>query len=350
MATRSQARLFSQLIEKYQPEIRRAFMAAVVDLHANVNWSELLDALSSSDINRAVGALNISIDAWHEYAAIKSSIYAQSGAAVAAQIVQTGIAGVGVRFRFSDPNAQAWIQKNVGDMITRITAEQIETARDVIAAGFSRGDHPHTIARDIAGRVNPLTKKREGGILGLDRPRAERFNKVSVGMRTPEGVRDLVIEHRDGLLSVRYKVNKATENRILRAYRNGEAVSPKDIKISESQYHNALLKERADTIARTETANAVLSARSEQWDQLDRDGIVNGDEVIKTWHHRRGAVNERPDHMAMSGKSVTGINTPFVFPDGSTLQYPHDPNGAARHVINCGCDVTYRVNHAKDIE
>ena len=325
-------------------------MAAVVDLHANVNWRDLISALNDSDLNRAVAALNISIDAWHEYAAIKSSIYAQSGAATATQIVQTGIAGVGVRFRFSDPNAQAWIQKNVGDMITRVTIEQIESAREAIAAGFARGDHPHTIARDIVGRVNPLTKAREGGILGLDKPRAERFNNVISGMRTPEGVRDLVVEHLDGSVSVRYKVNKATEKRILKAYREGAAVPASDRVISETQYHNALLKDRADTIARTETANAVLSARNEQWDQLSRDGIVDRSKVIKTWHHRRGAVNERPDHMAMSGKSVIGMDTPFVFADGSVLQYPHDPNGAARHVINCGCDVTYRVNHAEGLE
>src|SRR5690606_15069012 len=45
--TRSQARLFAQLIAELEPRIRAGFMAAVTDLSANVNWRELLANLEA---------------------------------------------------------------------------------------------------------------------------------------------------------------------------------------------------------------------------------------------------------------------------------------------------------------
>lgn len=347
MPQRSQVRLFAQLLEQYEPNIRRAFMAGVADLYANVDWKALISALQAQDLNAAVNALNISADAWNEYAAMKSEVYARAGAATAAQITQAGIAGIGVRFQLTNPEAQRWISENIGDMITRITREQVENVRTVIADGFSKGEHPHTIARDIVGRVNRISGKREGGVLGLDGPRAERLHAVTVGMRTKEGVQDLVIRHQDGSLSVRYKVNKSTETRIIKAYRDGTAVSLQDRIISEQQYRNALLKSRGDTIARTETSSAVMGARDEQWRQLTEQGIVQPELIIKTWRHRRGRGDFRPDHVAMSGVQVRGLNTPFVFPDGTAMQYPCDPSAAAKHVINCGCEAVYTVDHAR---
>lgn len=345
MSRQAQIRLFAQLINELTPELRRGFMAGVTDLYSNVDWKALIDGLTNGDIDAAVAALHITSDAWTEYSAIKTDIYANAGASTAAQIRQAGIAGIGIRFRMTDPHAQLWIEQNVGEFITRITNEQIRTVRQVISEGFEKGNHPYTIGRDIVGRVNPLTKIREGGVIGLDVPRAERLQAVTNGMRTAEGVKSLVIEHDNGTRSLRYKVNKSTADRILKAYDAGTEVPAAQRVISERQYSNALLKARADTVAQTETANAVLAARDEQWRQFTEDSGIDPSTVTKTWYHRRGSsAHARPDHIAMSGKMVVGIDTPFVFPDGAQLRYPHDSNGGAAHVINCGCDVVYSVN------
>jgi len=47
--------------------------------------------------------------------------------------------------------------------------------------------------------------------------------------------------------------------------------------------------------------------------------------------------------LAMGGTEVVGMDTPFEFPDGARLLYPHDPAGGARHNINCRCSVAYYV-------
>lgn len=349
MATRpsqSQARLFKSLLERYEPDIRRAFMASVADLQANINWNLLLGNLQAGDIEGAIDALNISPSAWRQYSSAMSTIYSGAGDATATQIVRMGASEIGIRFNMTNQRAERWIMSNVANRVVGFAEEAIKAARDVILAGYAQGQNPRTIAIDLAGRTTGAGGAREGGVLGLDAPRAERLQKVTQAMRTPEGVRSLVIKHEDGSLSLRYKVNKATANRILKAYNNGTEVPEADRAISERQYKNALLKDRADTIAETETANAVMAARDEQWRQLVESGKVSSDSVIKTWRHRRGASKyHRPDHLAMSGHEVSGLDTPFVFPDGAQLLYAHDPEAPARHIIRCGCDTEYRVNH-----
>lgn len=344
MATIDQAREFARLLEEHEPNIRRAFMASVTDLQANVNWPLLIDALTQNNVDEAIDALNIDPEAFRFYASAMSDAFAASGASTAAIAVTKGWADVGVRFRMSNPRAQDWIALNVGELITGFVQEQVEASRAVILGGYSLGHGPRTIAVDLAGRATGPGGAREGGIIGLDVPRADRFNRVSVGMRTPEGVRSLVIEHQDGSLSLRYKVNKATANRILAAYRAGTAVPYDQRVLSDTQYKNALLKARADTISQTETANAVMAGRDEEWRQLIESGEVDGNNVVKVWRHRRGPTfYHRPDHRAMSGKQVIGIDTPFLFPDGVQKLYAHDPGGGAKHNIRCACDTEYRL-------
>lgn len=347
--TRSQARLFAQLLAEHEPRIRRGFMASVTDLTAQVNWRELLANLEAGNVEGAIAALNISPAAWQQYSETVSAAYAASGSSYAAQIQQAGIGSIGLRFNMMNPRAEEWIRRNVGESITGFVQEQVEVARETIEAGYAAGRGPRDIATDLAGRATGPGGARQGGVMGLDAPRAERLRKVTEGMRTPEGVQSLVIQHRNGALSLRYKVNKATADRILNAYRRGDAVPEAQRAISGRQYRNALLKARADTVAATETGNAVLGARDEEWRQVMEQQGIRPDQILKTWRHGRGAgVHHRPDHLAMAGTTVRGIDTPFVFPDGVQMQYAHDLNGGAKHTINCGCSTDYSVDREVD--
>lgn len=339
-ATNSQARQLAELLSKHEPAIRDAFMRAVVDLQSNVNWPALLAALESGSTFGAVQALNINEGAFNEYSQVLTSVFIESGTATASLIVGSGQGAIGLRFNLQNPAAEKWIRKNVATRVVGFVQEQVETAREVIAAGYAQGYHPHTIAIDLAGRVTNGT--RQGGIMGLDAPRAARLANVSAGMRTPEGVQSLVVKRADGSLAMRYKVNKATEQRILAAHMRGEAVPEAQRMLSERQYRNALLQARAETVATTETAAAVMGARDVAWQQAAEQQGLDRNAVVKTWRHRRGA-DGRITHIEMAGVSVVGLDTPFVLSDGSVMMYPHDPNGGAHNVINCGCDAEFRL-------
>lgn len=338
--TKSQARQFAELLSKHEPAIRDAFMRAVVDLQANVNWPALLAALESGSTFGAVQALNINEGAFNEYSQVLTSVFVESGTATASLIVGTGQGAIGLRFNLQNPAAEKWIRQNVATRVVGFVQEQVEVAREVIAAGYAQGHHPHTIALDLAGRVTNGT--RQGGIMGLDAPRASRLAKVSNGMRTADGVQDLVVQRLDGSLAMRYKVNPATEQRILAAYVRGEAVPEAQRLLSERQYRNALLQARAETVATTETAAAVMGARDVAWQQAAEQQGLDRNAVVKTWRHRRGG-DGRITHIEMAGASVVGLDTPFVLSDGSVMLFPHDPAGGAHNVINCGCDCEYRL-------
>lgn len=338
-ATNAQARQFGQLIAELEPQIRRAFMASVTDLQSNVDWPRLIERLNARDVEGAIAALNINEAAWATYAQALTQAYATAGASTAAYISASGIGPIGIRFNIANPMAQDWIRRNVGESITGFTEEAIRAAREVIYAGYATGQGSNRIGLDLVGRVEGGA--RTGGIMGLDVPRAERLNKVVQGMRSAEGVQSLVVRGADGSLSLRYKVNKATADRILKAYRAGEAVPLNERLISERQYSNALLKARSETVANTEVGNAVLSARQNEWQQLIDGQNIDPRLVRKTWKHNRNKKDGRPEHIAMNGVSVIGLDTPFVLPDGSQMLHPHDVNGGAINNINCGCDVSY---------
>jgi hypothetical protein len=339
--TKSQARQFAQLLAKLEPDIRRAFMAGVVDLHANVDWRALLSALESGSTSSAIAALNVSEAAFAQYSQAATSAFIESGTSTASLIRATGQGNIGLRFNLQNPRAEQWIRQNVATQVVGFVQEQIETARVVIASGYATGQHPHGVALDLVGRVGP-GGVRQGGVLGLDGPRAARLDSVSRGMRSPDGVRGLVIKHRDGTLSMRYKVNKATAKRIEKAYLKGEAVPAAGRAISERQYSNALLKDRAETVATTEAAAAVMGGRDESWRQAAETQGVDASDVAKTWRHRRGS-DGRATHIAMAGVTVMGLDTPFVMTDGSVMKFAHDPDGGALNNIGCGCDTEYKL-------
>lgn len=331
-------RIFYTLIRRLEPDLQAAFAAAVADLRAGVNMQALLAALQAGNIEAAVLALNIEPAAFQRYAAVKTLAYQEGGAATVASISLPGAVQARVRFDMTNPGAERWIAAEVGQRITGIVQEQTDLVRSTILSGYQRGDGPQNIAVDIAGRVRNGT--RQGGVLGLDGPRAARLEAVTQGIKTPEGVRALVIKGRDGTVRMRYRVNPASERVILAAYRRGEAVPAAQAERIGQQYSNRLLRDRADTVARAEVAQSVMSARREAWDQTG----VPDEFVLKRWVHGGGVKEPRAHHVEMSGTVVRGKETPFVFSNGASLQMAHDPDGDPVEIILCGCNTEFYVD------
>lgn len=324
--------------------MRRAFQQAVAGLYSSVDWRALLNALRNGDVEGAVAALRIEPAAFTGLFQSHQAAYFAGATETVATLTISGVprtAAAGIRFDMTNPRAESWLATQSSARVTQISEDTRNAVRETITAGYAQGRGPRDIATDIAGRV--VDGRRQGGVLGLDSGRSHRYMAVTDGMKTAEGVQGLVVRHSDGRLSLRYKVNADTEKRILAAYRRGEAVPEGGQKIIAERLKNAYLKSRADTVAQLETAQAVMAGRREEWAQvLERLGRDASD-VTKTWQHGSGGEDPRPAHVAMNGTSVQGLDTPFTFNDGSTLQYAHDPNGAAKDVIHCTCDTTFRL-------
>ena len=149
------------------------------------------------------------------------------------------------------------------------------------------------------------------------------------------------------VLSYRRALQALDPNALNRALRDGrydrtvaKAITTKtplsedQIDAMVSAYHRRSLALRAMTIARTEGVGAANNGHAvATQDFLDENP---GFTVIKTWFSTEDE-KTRPDHVAMNGQQVVGLYTPFVAPSGDRLQWPHDPNAAARQVCNCRC-------------
>lgn len=344
----SQSRRFSALIAQYEAELQRAFNDAIASIRGALDWPGLIAALERGDVDGAVAAIGIETGDFLALWQKANEAYIAGATATVETLTISGLTkgeAASIRFDMTNPRAEAYMTTDTARMVQQVSEDSKQAVREAIQRGYQAGRGPRDIATDVAGRV--VGGQRQGGIVGLDTGRAHRFDMVSQGMRTPEGVQDLVIRHRDGTLGLRYKVNASTEKAILSAYRKGTAVPDATRIRSENQFRNALLKSRADTIARTETGQAVAAGREEEWRQTLEKLGRDPSEVVKTWQSGNSA-DPRPSHRAANNMQVTGIDTPFILNDGGSLRFPHDPAAHPSQTINCGCGCSFRLPTRKE--
>lgn len=349
MSRRAQLNRIERLITQLEPQVRDAFLAAVISGRDAVDMRALEAALQAGNIARAVELMTLPQGVLFPLDQALVGAFAAGGATVTESARR---AGVVFGFDGRHPRAEAWVRDHVGTLITNIARSQREATtmavRNVIEQQLVAGVAPRTAALDIVGRVDRATGQRVGVILGLDVPRADRLLTVSNAMRTPEGVQSIVVQSRDtGALSVKYKVNAATRLRILRAYRAGTAVPEAERIISLKQYGNQILLERGETISRTEAITALRAGRAEAFEQAIDQGLVEREKLVKVWSATMDD-RTREDHQAMNGVSVREGEL-FTLLDGSQMEYPGDTShGApAEQVINCRCYTSYQVEWIK---
>ncbi|SNT19623.1 Phage Mu protein F like protein [Sphingopyxis indica] len=389
------------LIAKLEPALAIAFLAAIASLRAGINYPLLLTALRNGDIDGAIYALNIDRGAFGAYVIERQSAFAQAGATISEALTKDRIAffkrrdrepsirspalppaelepvgpsgpltpappapptltapgGGELHFRFdmTNPRAEARIRTEAAARVTGYVDEQIETARRVIADGFARGDGPQNIATDIAGRINPISGRRQGGIVGLSDPQAGYVDSMRARLLSgdpDEMAKVLGSFDKDGKwkpgtgMTLRDRRYDGAIKRAIAAIAKGKPNPLTRDKIDEmtAKYADRLLARRAEDVARTETAQGVMMARAEATAQaLDRDAL-DDQAVEKTWRHLGGIDDARDTHLAMHGRSVTGLTMPFILPDGSVMQHAHDPAGGAKNNVNCRCGTDFIID------
>ncbi len=380
----------SELLETLAPPLAAAFLAAIASLRSGINYPLLLTALRNGDIEAAIDALNLDRGAFGEYVLERQAAFARTGTVVAEAVTldriaffkkadkeargprpdpvpsPTGPSGprppappapptlsapgggqIVFRFDMTNPRAEARIRTEAAARVTGYVEEQIETARRVIADGYQRGDGPQNIATDIAGRINPISGRREGGIVGLSGPQVGYTESMRARLLSgdPDEMMKVLGSFRDGKwvegtgMTLR---DRRFDRSIMKAIRDVAAGKPSPLtrdRIDEmvAKYSDRLLARRAEDIARTETAQGVEMARAEATRQALEKAGLDVAAVTKGWVHSGGILDARDTHLAMHGKTVQGLDTPFVLPDGSVMQFPHDPAGGVRNNVNCRC-------------
>lgn len=209
--------------------------------------------------------------------------------------------------------------------------------REQITAAVEASTPPRAAALEIVGRINRATGKREGGIIGLTSQQAGYVRNMRAELADPARMA--------GYFD-RTRRDKRFDGLVKRAMAKGEPISQGDIDRIAGRYADRLLKLRGDTIARTESINAMRAGQHEGFRQLVDSGRVRDDQIERTWSATPDTAT-RHDHVVMNGVRLRGMGKLWTLPDGSLMEYPGDTShgASAAEVINCRCTEKFRIRY-----
>jgi hypothetical protein len=334
----------SDLIDKLSPDMEKAFREAVDDIKSEIVLREVVEKLDRRDVEGAIQALHIDPAAFRPLTEALRQAYNSGGLLTSQNMPRLfDPAGGRVVFRWdvSNQGAEANIRTLSSTLITNISEGTIAAARETIVSGYSQGAGPNTIALDLVGRKSAVTGKREGGVLGLNGPQAELIERTRINLASGDPA--LMRKYLD--LKTR---DKRLDGAVKRAIASGKPLDKETLNKVLMRLRDRNLRLRGETVARTETLTAVLSAKHEAFLQALSKSNRDANLVTRKWRSA-GDGRVRHTHMVLNAQEVRGMDLPFQSPSGALLRYPGDTSlgAGAGEVINCRCDVEYNFDFAE---
>lgn len=330
MARLSNRSRIEQLTDEWEPEVRRAFLAGIDDLRSAAQLSRLVEMLERGDVEGAIGALNLDKAAFWRLDAVIGQVFAAGGMSTtgALPVLRDPLGGrLVVRFDARNLRAEDWLRTHSSTLVTGIVEDQRNAIRAALLAGMQEGRNPRSVALDIVGRLDPVTKRRVGGIVGLTSAQASFVAAARAELLSGDPAQlsaYLERQRRD-----------RRSDRTVQAAIGGRRMTAETITRIVSRYADRLLELRGEMIARTEMMAALNQAAVEALTQAVEQGKLRADAVTKIW---RTAADHRVrhTHRGMAGQSV-GLQAMFVSPSGAMLAYPGDPSAPAAERVSCRC-------------
>lgn len=341
MSPQAQQRLLNRLEREHGPQVRRAFERSIRELRRGVNMGDLARMIAAGDIEGVFVALGIAGTAG-------TAVYRDLEAEIARAFEGAGRAftrllpknvrdprGLQVVFRFDlrHPQAEAWLRREAAGLITRVVEDQRAAVRGVLEDDLARGIPPRTSALRIAGRINATTRVREGGILGLSEPQT-RYLRNARDYLDAGDARYFDLTLRD----------KRFDSAVRRAMQAGQSVPAEVRERALRQYGNRLMRHRGETIAQTETLNALRAGHNAAFRQGAELAGVDDDLIEHEWQDT-GDGKTRRTHADADGQVIRGKDAVFTV-GGYPMRWPGDSGlGApARETIRCRCRKISRIN------
>lgn len=306
-------------LAKHDRAIQRAFEMAIRERRESINLRALVEAIENRDIGRAIEIAGITRgDLFPIDQALRTAYFEGAGTiAAAAPAFAARIALDG-----NAPRAVSWARDHVGGLITEIIETNRTAIRGIITGQLAEGVGPRQAAIAVRGQIG-LTTQQTGFVSNA---RAQLAN-LDAGYFS----RQLRDKRFDGI--------------VRRAIADGKPLAQADVDRITQRYSDRLLKHRAEVIARTESVTALRAGRREGIAQAVEQGAIASDAIKRVWDATLDK-RTRPDHVAMDGREVEGMDTPWVLPDGSRMMTPGDTSlGAdASQTIQCRCVEAYVVD------
>lgn len=343
--TRAERKALEEIIKSADRRIAQAFLNAVYDITDKAQIARIVRALEAGRYDLAIEAIGVTDEAFNIIADAVRDAYIDGGNHQAAFISSSRAGAIySAVFRFNVRNlgAEQWLRDNSSRLVTMIGRTQRETLREVLRSGMERGANPRNVALDVVGRVQRGSNQRSGGFIGLTDSQAGWASNAR---------REL--ESGDPALMRKYlrreKRDRRFDDTVRKAIKEGRPLTKGQIDTIAGRYNDRLLKLRADAIARTESLQALNASRHQSYVQAIQNGVIRADAITKRWKDSRDG-RVRVSHYALHNKEAS-FNEPFISPLGSRLLYPGDTSqGAlASDIVQCRCNVEYRVDFARGI-
>lgn len=316
-----------QLTEEWAPAIRKAFLDAIYAIRDRVVVGDVVDALRRGDIEGAVRAVGLDPAAFRGVdAAISQAFEAGGSGTTGSMPAVRNPEGrrLLVLFDVRNPSAENWLRDHSATLVREVVADQVKAIRTHLEAGMAKGENPRTTALDLVGRINPTTKKREGGVIGLTATQEAWVKNYA----------DELANLKPGALD-RAMRDKRFDRTVQKAIATGTPLSPEQQVAMVAAYRTRALKHRAEMLARTEAMTALNQSQFEAVQQGINKGVIAERHVTKTW--KTGLDKRvRHTHRQMHNQKV-GLRESFVSPSGAKLRYPGDPEAPAEERVGCRC-------------
>ena len=346
MTTRDTRKAFLKLLDQTWPGVRSEFVAAMRQARAGVDMRALQDAIARGDVDAAFRALRFdAADLFKTDTAITAAMTAGGNYQMGAFQHATRRAPIASRVVQSFGGRNERAERIALELGSKLVTEVVDDTRVMIAqtirAGLEAGAGPLRTALDIGGRMTNGT--RQGGLVGLTSGQAGYVQNMRGELTDPDRMANYF---------TRTRRDKRFDGIVRRAIADGKPVGQADIDRMAARYSDKLLRQRGETIARTETLKALNAGRQEALDQLieNPNNDVRAEDVVRAWDSA-GDARTRETHAAADIQDPVPQGQPFIV-GGYSLMYPGDTSlGApAEEVINCRCYVDVRIDFFARLE
>ena len=316
------------------PEVQKLFISAMEDVVDRAVIEDMIEAIENNDIEALYEASGFTPVVLNSIIDKIEDIYEET----ASITVGSWPKRLRAVFNMRNERVESDLRDYSSSFITNITNEAKEVIRFQLSEGIARGDNPRETALNIVGRVNPTTKKREGGVIGLSSNQVKWVANARKYLET--------LDERYFSLGLR---DKRFDSIVKKAIESAKRLSKDEISKLITAYEKKALKYRGDAIARTETMQAINRGEYASIRQGIEEGYIKENQVRKWWDDT-GDGRTRLTHVGLGNKynkkNTIGFNEPFVSASGSQLLYPGDKSLGAdpKETIHCRCKAQYKID------
>lgn len=323
----------TQISDDQRRAVLRAFNTVIASIRDSVTLADLTTLIEQGRINQVIDMLQLDRATFAPLEQAIADAYRTGGETAMGQIGRVPVDGMDMRMVFNvrSPDAEAWLSQSSG-RIVEIIEEQRQVVRATLQTGMAQGLNPRSTALDIVGRIDAVTRKRVGGVIGLTEQQAGWVSNA----------RDELL-NLDSNYFTRALRDKRFDTTIRRAIEDGKPLTQAQIDKAITQMQNRAQRYRGETIARTESLNALRAGHHDAVAQAIDVGDVDERDTRHTWR-ATGGPRTRDAHAEADGQSKPW-GVPFEV-GGELLMYPGDPSGSAANIISCRCHESTEIDFA----